>query len=748
MSPTDDIPAYLDARRVLDEAVRIATGLSSVTAREGQVQLMDDIADTFASAGANLAGLAPTGVGKAFAYLVPAAIAAAKNDARTLISTESLALQSQLIDKDFPAVACAIANLGGPEIRCAVLKGWSNYGCLQASGGVLDRGGSSAADAQALQIASWVIQETATGDRAELPYAASEESWSQVSVSTDACLGSKCPLVADCFAYKARQSVLDAHIVITNHSMMALQAAKKVPVVSGGRANGNFDHIVIDEAHTLASEVRKMGAAKLSGPVLVSLARSVQRFMGAEDTAVAMLCAKVATVAEAMDAGLRQAAMAAGGDGAGIAPECNPIQEWEQDITDVLSEAMVTIARRRVVREGDEIALRRMKARIEKVAGAVQSLTSPARAGVARWFEVHDSSVTVHSSPIEVASSLRVQVFSAPACPDPAGERDLRKALRTQSVISAEDMLSFMSTPSVLMHPAWKKGGVAAKDLAARLAEFLPRRPLPVVAVSATLPASFCAENGLNAAIRRYDSPFGSAYEASLLYVPRPEVQGRPVPRRGRSLDTSAHATWALEIMQDLIEANGGSALVLSSTSRAGQFYASELQRRSEGRFAVYSQWNGMSKAHNTASWKKDVSSVLVGTRSYMTGVDAQGETCSLVIVDRVPRSAGNVVDDARVEVLVKDGVSEFVARNKIYAMDAACLLQQAAGRLIRSVTDGGMVAILDPRLLKGKEISYPASTRKIYLSGLDHFTRRSASHDTAISYLRQARDLRLARAS
>ena len=266
-----------------------------------------------------------------------------------------------------------------------------------------------------------------------------------------------------------------------------------------------------------------------------------------------------------------------------------------------------------------------------------------------------------------------------------------------------------------------------------------PRRELPVVAVSATVPASFPRDAGLRAPTVSYESPFAEAYESSLLYVPHaqgdvPELPVRTYGKR-QSLDTAAHPKWAVGIMADLVEASGGRALVLSATAKAGRMYAQELRARAGGRWRVLSQWDGLGKEATTRAWRQEETSVLVGTRSYMTGVDAPGATCQLVIVDRVPRGAANVVDDARVEVLAQE-MSEFRARDLVYAVDAAQLLAQAAGRLIRSTSDRGMVAVLDPRLLKTQKVKYPPSTRKIYKDALAHFTSRTASVCTAKSFL------------
>jgi len=121
-----------------------------------------------------------------------------------------------------------------------------------------------------------------------------------------------------------------------------------------------------------------------------------------------------------------------------------------------------------------------------------------------------------------------------------------------------------------------------------------------------------------------------------------------------------------------------------------------------------------------------------------MTGVDAPGGTCTLVIVDRVPRAAGNPIDDARVErAATRMATDRWAADRLVYVADAGLLLEQAAGRLIRSVTDSGLVAVLDPRLLKQGAAVYPGPTRQLLLKALDRFEHKTADLDVTLAWLR-----------
>jgi ATP-dependent DNA helicase DinG len=132
---------------------------------------------------------------------------------------------------------------------------------------------------------------------------------------------------------------------------------------------------------------------------------------------------------------------------------------------------------------------------------------------------------------------------------------------------------------------------------------------------------------------------------------------------------------------------------------------------------------------------------VLVGTRSLMTGVDAPGETNTLVVIDRIPRAPGNPVDDARVEALMKRLETDKWAADKfVYASDAAVLTQQAVGRLIRSMTDSGLVAVLDPRLLKIGPFKYQEQTRQVYMKALAQFEHKTSHLEEAVAYLHARR--------
>src|SRR5699024_7158066 len=222
----------------------------------------------------------------------------------------------------------------------------------------------------------------------------------------------------------------------------------------------------------------------------------------------------------------------------------------------------------------------------------------------------------------------------------------------------------------------------------ALVAKTSDRQRSTVVAVSATIADDFPYESGLSTRVRDVSTPFEDAYQNSALYVPTPgdgDIDIIGVQRWGKTrMDTQAHHRWAQEHMLELLFANKGSAMVICATASSAKAYAQAIQDDPAMGFGVYTQWDRRGRAAAIQDWNADTSSVIVGTRSLMTGVDAPGDTNTLLIIDRPARAPMNPVDKARCTALIDRGVNKFAADTQVYVQDAATLLEQAAGRLIR----------------------------------------------------------------
>ncbi|MDQ4102507.1 MAG: DEAD/DEAH box helicase, partial [Actinomycetota bacterium] len=205
------------------------------TERAGQL-LMADAVDRAIRTGEHLAVQAGTGTGKSLAYLVPAIRHAIEADTTVVVSTATIALQRQLVDRDLPRLAAALEPLLGEAPSFAILKGRRNYLCLhRLHTGPTDEGEdlfeaaslaspTSMLGRQIARLHEWSSQ-TTTGDREELVPGVPDRAWRQVSVSARECLGlCRCPSGMDCFAEQARARAGRAEVVVTNHALLAIDA--------------------------------------------------------------------------------------------------------------------------------------------------------------------------------------------------------------------------------------------------------------------------------------------------------------------------------------------------------------------------------------------------------------------------------------------------------------------------------------------------------------------------------------------
>lgn len=761
MSNRPSLHALLDS--VLDRAVQIATGTlgatSPATARTGQRQLAHEVLDALIDR-RHLASEAPTGSGKSFAAGVPAMLLAADRQERTVISTESLGLQAQLIEKDLPVIASAIQTVLGVAPTFSVLKGWSNYVCTLAACGTAEaelglttmglptpdpevllaelREDSSDRPRTALSwLVEWAIEQVVSGnsgDRASLRpeefggdiSEVTSEMWANVSTSPSECPSvDRCPFGSLCLPHAARATVAQSSVVVTNHSMLAIQAATAAPVVVGNKTIGPIDHLIVDEAHGLASTVRSQGASAISALGLHDILRSVERTLERPAKAKRLRAAGMdlfrqfdGELAAFVTAGQQRGRAGRRPAVAALPADSDPFDELMMSLSAWLKEARDLIPSPYATAVMSEMRSRfAAHARIATVAGIIAAIRdSPEE--YARWVEQGRTlahmptgletvvGMALRVSPVNVSSMLRSALYEYQETPGP------------------------------------RRGGPSAVGSVSPGDSWKPV-VMSVIGLSATLPQSVVYEMGVEAVLVKYPSPFTAAYRNSMLYVPKlgtaelASLTGAAPQRGGKPrFDTARHPAWAAPYIARLVQANGGSALVLAATTAAGQFYVDHLAAHCPG-IQVYSQWDGNPIRQTVTRWQADVRSVLVGTRSLMTGVDAPGDTCSLVVIDRVPRAAGNPVDDARVaRIAERMEIDRWAADRMVYVSDAALLMEQAAGRLIRSSTDAGMVACLDPRLLKSSPIRYPETTRRALIGVFDMFDRKVSSLDAAVEFL------------
>ncbi len=601
--------------------------------RAGQIELTQAVADAIEQ-GRHLVAEAPTGSGKSFAYLIPAIA----SGLRVVVATSTIALQSQLVDRDLPALREHL----GTSFSFGLLKGRANYVCLAKLRG------ASKPDAlfevpvgrgfpRQLAKLQAFAQRSRTGDRSELDAAVSDASWAAVSCSGNECPGrAHCADGDDCFAELARERARDVSILVVNHALYCTHLA------AGGNVLPEHDLVIVDEAHAFPANATNMFGAAIATGSLGRLAPMLRR-AGVEQA----LTDAFAESAQALDAAIDDS-------------------EGRVDVTkhERLAGALLAVA--------------------EKLATASAKLAQSDVDGAKRTAQVA------------------------------AGRLD---ALRRLAAPGDDDVVWIDGgrTKWLRMAPVAVGGTLAARMLEHQ----------PVIAVSATLGGvppfpQFAAQMGL--APESYDAlQTSSSFDwraQGILYV------ARDLPDPGRASDAWIDA--AGQRLVQLVNAAGGRALVLC-TSRANVDRFTALLR-DETDHDVLSQGDA-DVGKLSQMFVDDERSVLVGTRSFWQGIDAPGVSCVLVVIDRIPfPSPAEPLNAARRERAEQRGLNAFAA---VDLPEAALVLAQGAGRLLRRREDNGVIAVLDSRLaLKGY--------RRALLDAMPPF-RRSVDIDEVCAFLAQA---------
>ncbi|MCT2339592.1 ATP-dependent DNA helicase [Corynebacterium sp. p3-SID1056] len=619
-STSGDVPLSQATTELLDAAVAALGGAR----REGQHCMAESVAKALDSQ-RHLAVQAGTGTGKSLAYLVPAVRYAQANGTTVVVSTATLALQRQLVQRDLPRLADALEPHLAQRPTFAIQKGRNNYLCLNKL--AQDEGEESLIDDAELswtgrhvkRVAEWA-QDTETGDRDDLTPGVPDLAWRQVSVTSNECLGAtRCPHGEECFAELAREKTRDVDIVVTNHALLAIDALSDTNVLP------EHDAVIIDEAHELDQRITSVATNEISARALTLAARRATKI---------------------------------GGDG-----------EELENVKDDLA--------------------------------AVLDLEQPGR-----WEHISEPARGAFAALRDALWKTRLSIADSPEGesehnPEKFAERtnlknhlgDLHDAIvRILGVFDEEDPAKH--TDVVWLTRSERFGdsvAVAPLSVAALLRENLFGEQT-VVLTSATLNVggnfdAMAAAWGLPD--DSWDSldagtPFDPA-KSGILYTAR----HLPAPGRdGLHSDT-------LDEIATLITAAGGRTLGLFSSRRAAEQAAEAMRTRLP--FDIFLQGEDSTGALVT-EFSNAENSCLFGTLSLWQGVDVPGSSLSLVIIDRIPfPRPDDPLLQARANAADAAGRSGFM---EVSATHAALLMAQGVGRLLRSVDDRGVVAVLDNRLV------------------------------------------------
>ena len=628
--PSDPAPPSTPLRDVLAAAVAALGGQE----RTGQVAMAEAVGAAFAG-GEHLLVQAGTGTGKSLAYLVPALL----HDSRVVVATATLALQHQLVERDIPRLVEAVGSLPGVDTSYAVLKGRSNYACLHRiregvpdDQGVLVEVPTGSQGAEVLKLRAWAEQEAEAGGSGERDNAPrhNDRTWRQVSVNHRECLGAtKCPFAQECFAERAKEKAFRSHLIVTNHSLLAIDAVEGVPMIP------DYDAVVIDEAHEVVARVTQAATDELAVADVERAARRSQRHVDEQAD----------RLAEAADA-LEDAVATAAPGRFDTVPE---------QLAEAL--ALVRDAARACVsaypKESDssepDAGLTQAKGLVQEVFVTAERMAAASDADVLWLGEAGERiPARLHVAPLQVWSQMRDKLLTD------------KTAVMTSATLMLGGDFSALAT-SVGLKPAERVIDGAA---AAAGDDALPWRGIDV------------------------GSPFDYGKQA-ILYV------ARHLPQPGR--DGLGERTLA-EIVE-LVDAAQGRTLGLFSSRRAAERAAEEVRERLP-HLTTLAQ--GEAQLPELAKqFVGDPHTCLFGTLSLWQGLDVPGDTCQLVIIDRIPfPRPDDPLMSARQRAVDQAGGNGFM---QVAATHAALLLAQGTGRLIRTTEDRGVVAVLDPRLVTAR---------------------------------------------
>ncbi|MEO8199256.1 MAG: helicase C-terminal domain-containing protein [Gemmatimonadota bacterium] len=666
----------------LSEGGDVANILGTYEDRPSQRDMASYISDAYNDGGVVLLE-AGTGVGKSFAYLVPALAWAKANGERTVVSTNTINLQEQLFSKDLPLLRDALTT-DEHTPTFALLKGWRNYLCLSRLQQTM-AGQRSLLEADKLDeldsLAQWA-RHTADGTLSDLTVPPSPEVWDEVSAEADLCTRIKCAHFNRCFLFSARRKAAEADVVVVNHHLLAADLSVRLAQDNWQEAAvlPPYQRLVLDEAHHL------------------------------EDVAANHLGVQVGS------RGVRRLLNRFERNGKGLAPALSHELSSQSDL---LSRASLDLLHQRLLptlnqaRRSAEALLFRLHERLESVPGHVMRLNDEFP-GDPVWTEGLGTELDATLGAFRLLKE-HVETIADRMQDAPESERRGQLLLELRAVVRRLDGVSDAlnatlrpargGTPTVRwLERTGAKGqqvslAAVPLDLAPLLRELLFDKLKTVTLTSATLAASgdfgflesrigLSGEDSPVTVREILPSPFDFPSQC-LFGIPT----DLPEPRE----DEPGHSAAVCRVVTDLAYASDGGMFVLFTSYAALRRVAAELGATLGHRWPLLVQGQG-SRDTLLRRFRESGNAILLGTDSFWEGVDVPGRALRVLVLTKLPFKVPNEpITQARLERLAEQGEDGFMG----YLLPHAALkLKQGFGRLIRSRSDVGVVVLLDKRVV------------------------------------------------
>ena len=628
-------------RRALDAAVAAIGG----SPRDGQIEMAEAVANALSDRH-HLLVQAGTGTGKSLAYLVPALV----HGKKVLVATATLALQRQLVERDLPKIKAALDKELNRDISFAIYKGVGNYICLQKMNNAPNDPEAQAVlevsslEGDAKRLRAWAQSANATGDRDDAPDV-DRRVWSANSVSGRECMGAdECPSGSKCFAALAKAKAQTADIVVTNHTLLAIEIVESHPILP------ERDAIVLDEAHEFMDRTTQAVTEEITAARVARAANMARKHLpGKASDALYKASEKFAKALGEYADDLKADPTKAGR----LEKLPSTLEAPLRAIKEAVASVTALISADAQIIDPNSMAERaRVKGALNEVSQTATKLLKPGHTHVL-WFEPTYS--TLYLAPLAVSDVLRGNLLT-----------------QTPVIATSATLTVGKSFDAIAKNIGFVIGGKNEDEVE----DDEERGEKKGVMDPANLQ------------ILDVGSPFDFANQG-MLYLPK----DLPEPGRdGPSIE-------ALTELGELIQAAGGRTLALFSSWRGVEAADEHLREvLAELKLPIITQRRGDSVGPLVDKFAKDEKSILLGTISLWQGIDVPGPACTLVVIDRIPfPRPDEPVLSARAAEADAAGGSGFM---QISLPRAALLLAQGTGRLIRSLDDKGVVAILDSRIV------------------------------------------------